>query len=140
MNIIVFIYFMSLGIMDLLKRRVPFFLLFVGGALLPGIGCYRCVQEELGWMEVIVGIFPGLFMVLVAWLTKKAGYADGVVLIQVGVCLGYHKALLLYCFSMLLLSGVCIILLIFRKVKKETKMPYLSFLAMAYLVQILLGG
>lgn len=139
-TIIVLFYLVILGIADLRKRRIPVVLLGIGGVLLPGIGIYRGLQEELGCTEMVIGMLPGVFLVLVAWLTRKAGYADGVVLMQMGLCMGYREVLPLFCFSMLLLSVVSVILLFLRKVKKETKMPYLTFLAFTFLAWSIWGG
>lgn len=137
---VICIYLCILGILDFYKREVPILLLEIGGVLLVGLGIFQCTGNALGGVEAIAGILPGLFLILVACLTKKAGYGDGVVLIQLGVCLGFQKVMLLFCFSMFLISVVCMILLLARKVRKETKMPYLSFLAMSYTIWGLWGG
>lgn len=139
-KVIVFVYLCILGILDSRERQIPVLLLGIGGVMLAGVGIYQCIYDELGWIEMMTGIIPGFFMILVARFTQKAGLGDGVVLIQLGICMGFHKVLLLLCFSMFLLSVVCIVLLITRKVRKETQMPYLTFLATTFLLGIFGGG
>lgn len=133
-------YLLVLGIMDFWKRKIPVLLLLAGG-----IGClvmavYRCMRGEMLWQECIWGLVPGMVLLAVAGITQKAGCGDGIVLMQVGMYLGCDRVLPLFGFSMLLLSGSCMVLLLLRKVNKNTGMPYLSFLAIAYLMERLGGG
>lgn len=133
-------YLIVLGIMDFWKRKVPVLLLLAGGIVFSGMGIKRCIQGEMLWQECVWGMIPGMVLLLVAGITKKAGYGDGIVLVQMGIYLGCERVLLLFCFSLLLLSGSCMVLLLLRKVNKNTRMPYLSFLAITYFVGMLGGG
>lgn len=128
------IYLAILGIKDWIDRKIPICGLAVGAVLLPGMGIYRCVQGELMWWEMLVGVLPGALLLLVAWLSGKAGYADGIVMTELGLCLGYRESMLLFCFSLLLTAMISILLLFLRKVRKDTKMPYLAFLAIVFLM------
>ncbi len=134
------IYLMVLGFIDAWKRKVPIFLLLIGGMALAGAAIYNCIQGEISWLECICSMFPGLLLLAVARITGKAGYADGIVLMQVGIYVGGEKIWFLFCFSVLLLSVSCVVLLLLHKVDKNTRMPYLSFLAVTYLIGILGGG
>jgi len=136
-KIVVLLYLILLGIWDYRKRSVPLALLILGGILMSGMSVLRCVRGELSCMEMGIGILPGVFMLCLGWMTGKVGYADGIVLVQVGMYLGYKKGALLFCVSMLLLSLSCLILICLKKVQRNTKMPYFPFLAISYLIQIL---
>lgn len=139
-TIIVLVYLVLLGIEDLKKRKVHVLLLGIGSVLFLGIGVGKYLLGELDWTELLLGMLPGLFLILLAWLTKKAGYADGVVLMQLGLYIGCREVLILCCCSMLFLSVISIILLFCRKVGRETQMPYLTFLAITFAVWKLSGG
>ncbi len=129
-----------LGIWDYRKRQVPLLWLLVGTIILFSTGIYRGAQGELQWIEVITGAIPGVVLFLVAWWSGKAGYADGIVLAGLGSCLGYRETWLLFCFSLFLISLCSIGLILFRKVHRDTQMPYLSFLAITFLIRQLCGG
>ena len=133
-------YLLILGIMDFWKRKVPVMLLLVGAILFSVAAVYRCMQGEMLWQECVWGMVPGAVLLAVAGGTRKAGGADGVVLMQAGIYLGCRKVLPLFCFSLLLLSATCIVLLFLHKVNKNTRMPYLFFLAITYLIGTLGGG
>ena len=133
-------YLIILGLVDFMKRKVPVLLLLGGGILCAGLAVNQCVQGEMLWQECVVGMIPGVMLLVVAGITKKAGYGDGIVLMQMGIYLGWEKVFVLFCFSLLLLSGSCMVLLLLRKVNKNTRMPYISFLAITYLAVMLGGG
>lgn len=135
MMLVVLIYLTILGIQDYREGSVSVLWLAAGVGILTGLGIYRCVQGELLWTEMLLGIIPGAFLLAIAGLSGKAGYADGVVLIELGVCLGYREIMLLFGFSLLLLSAVSILLLFLRKVRKNTKLPYLPFLAIVFILR-----
>lgn len=136
----IFIYLAVLGVWDYRERKVPLWLLTMGGAAAFGTGIHRYIQGEMQWTELLLGVIPGVFLLLLARFSKKAGYADGLVLTELGVCLGYREVMLLFGFSLLLLSVCAIVLLLLRKVHRNTKMPYLTFLAVVFLMRQLGGG
>lgn len=135
MMLVVLIYLTILGIQDYREGSVSVLWLAAGVGILTGLGIYRCVQGELLWTEMLSGIIPGALLLAIAGLSGKAGYADGVVLIELGVCLGYREIMLLFGFSLLLLSVVSILLLFLRRVRKNTKLPYLPFLAIVFILR-----
>ena len=143
---ILLVYLLILSIFDCRERKVPIALL-LGGVLglclliFVEMGCGTVLGEELGrlslrdaWREWLLGALPGVFLVLVAVLTRKAGVADGVVLMEIGICLGYRITLLLLCISLMLMSLLCVPLLLMRRVKRKTELPYLPFLTGALLL------
>lgn len=136
METVILLYLGILGIWDLRHRCVPTIWLMAGLLLLPGIGISRCMGNELQWTELLLGMIPGMVMTLVAWLTKKAGYADGIVLLELGACLGYREVVVMFCFSLLLIALASAVLLVLRKVGRNTKIPYLPFLFVVYCVRV----
>lgn len=132
---LILIYLIILGIKDAKDRKIPLTWLMVGAIFLGGIGVRNCVLGEMNWWEMLLGVIPGVFLLAVAWLTGKAGYADGLVLMELGLCLGYRESLFLFGLGLSFLSIVSVMLLLLRKVKKDTRMPYLSFLAIVFLLR-----
>ena len=79
---------------------------------------------------------PGGLLLVTAYVTKKAGYGDGIVLLLLGMALGGDKSLLIFGLSLLLISVWSLILLVFHKAGRNTKIPYLPFLTAAFFVLI----
>lgn len=140
MTIMLLIYLMILGRKDWIDRKIPVFWLCAGTILAVGMGICRCIRREFMWWELLAGAVPGLLLLIVAQQSGKAGYADGIVMTQLGICLGYQENTMLFCCSMLLTAVVSMFLLIQQKVRKNTKMPYLTFLAVSFLALQVFGG
>ena len=139
--IVIMAYLTLLSVFDKKEKAVPVRLLFLGG-----IGCivmasYEVFVEKMGFMWLILGLLPGIFFLLVAWLTKKAGYADGIVLLFLGAVYGYRESVLVLGVSLFLAALLSVVLLIMHKVQRNTKLPYIPFLAVAFLIeQIIVSG
>lgn len=139
-TVVVFVYLAVLGIRDIRKRSVPLIWLLAGVIPLAGLGMWKCVQEQWTWLEFFLGSLPGILLLLAAGITRKAGYADGMVLTGLGLYYGYRECALLLCLSLLLLSVVSMLLLSLHRVSRNTRMPYLPFLFIACLLQRCLTG
>ncbi len=135
MALIIMLYLTVLGIKDLKERQIQLTWLAAGAAALTSMGIYRCIQGELSWVGMLTGMIPGILLLLMARLSGKAGYADGIVLLELGLCLGYRESMFLFCLALLLLSAVSVILLLLGKAHRHTKMPYLSFVAIVFLLR-----
>jgi prepilin signal peptidase PulO-like enzyme (type II secretory pathway) len=99
--------------------------------------------EAIGATELInmlTGILPGAIFCLLARITGKVGYGDGVLLMELGICFGYHRIMLLLCVSLMLMAILSILLLAMHKVKKDTKVPFFPMLAIVFLFIEVLGG
>lgn len=131
-NGFVLVYLLILSLYDIKEKKVPVAMLVAGGIVGMVVVVYDCMVGNGGWLQSMMGILPGAFLLIVAWATKKAGYADGIVLGIIGALKGYRAGCLILCFSLLLLSVVSIILLLLHKVGRKTQIPYIPFLLSAY--------
>ena len=131
------LYLFVVSVFDIKEKAVPWFFLALGG-LSVGVGTVCGVLTgEMIWYQPLLGMVPGVALLLIARITEKMGYADGIVLMMIGGMVGYRGSLLVLCLSSFLSALVCIVLLAIRKVKKHSRIPYVPFLTSAYLVYIL---
>lgn len=133
-NYFLLLYLLVLSKYDCREKQVPAVLVYAG------IGCALLLQIQRWCVEgvsigQIGGIMPGFFLVVMAVVTRKAGMADGLVLIIVGVVLGYPGSFYVFCISLLLFSGVSIVLLLLRKIKVRETLPYLPFLTASVIIE-----
>lgn len=136
MILFVTLWLLALSIMDIRSCRVPFWLLAIGGA---GIGLAFMFQhngQTRDCMEAIKGMIPGCLFLVIAFVTKKAGYGDGLVMLLLGMVLGLGRSMALFGISLFLTSICSLALLAFRKVRRDTKIPYLPFLTAAWLMTL----
>lgn len=81
-------------------------------------------------------MLPGALLLLLAFVTKKAGYGDGIVLCCLGMVLGGEKSLMLLGISLFLTSLFALVLLVMHRVRRNSCLPFVPFLAAAWLVVI----
>lgn len=125
-----------LSIWDIRECRVPVPVLAIGSALVGIIVGYELLTGRINWLQPAMGSLAGLFLLAMAWLTKKAGYADGIVLLWLGILQDYKRGLMILSISLLLVSLVSIVLLILRRVRRYTRIPFIPFLTMGYVIAV----
>lgn len=129
------VWLFAISILDIKCRKVPVWLLAVGGVFaLPAL-CLSGGSREL--FQALRGMLPGILLLAAAFFTGKAGYGDGIVLLALGAVSKGRGALLLG-ISLIFMSMASVVLLALRKVDRDTKIPYLPFLTAAWL--LVMGG
>ena len=128
------IWLLCISIMDVRSCKIPIGMLVFGGGFAIAVLAYQCASQEISCYEIIKGMIPGGLLLVTAYVTKKAGYGDGIVLLLLGMALGGDKSLLIFGLSLLLISVWSLILLVFHKAGRNTKIPYLPFLTAAFFI------
>lgn len=128
-----------LAVSDLRWKRVPVWLLAVSGMITTIMSFCLYKWEIKGTTELVWGWVPGALLLLMAVTTKKAGIADGIVLLLLSMSLGYRECIVSFVLSFLFMSFVSLLLLVLGKVKGNSKLPYLPFLLAGYMVQAVAG-
>ena len=128
-----FFYLLCLSVFDGKEKRVPMILLIIGTAAACAVGIYGALRGRRG-LECLLELIPGLCLLIVAWATKKAGYADGIVLAVVGAFEGFRGCMLIFSISLITLSVCCAVLLLLKRVQRNSILPYIPFLCTGYLL------
>lgn len=136
-TIFVTVYLGVMGIYDWKEQAVPVWGLLAGGIAVLGYEIYRCVSMKITWGQLLAAdlpaMIPGVILLLAAALTKKAGYADGIVLLLIGAAVGYRKCVLLFCFSLILISLFSGSIMLLHRGNRNTHVPYIPFIAISFL-------
>ncbi len=127
-TICMLIYLTCLSIFDLREKRVPVIWLVLGMLAAVGVSVYDVLQGDCQWIALLWAMMPGLFWMLMAWGSKKAGISDAVVLLILGLCLGTRECSVIFALSILLSALTAMILLVIRRVKRNSSLPYIPFL------------
>ena len=131
---VVFVYLLLLSIWDIRECRVPIVLLAVGSVFVGIVVVYEVLTGEISWLQPLLGAFVGILMLLVAWFSKKSGCADGIVLLWVGSLYGYRQGMLILGVSLFLISLASVVLLMLRRVKRNSAIPYITFLTAGFAI------
>lgn len=140
-RILLLVFLIVLGVCDSRECKVPIALI-KGGFLAAFLWVIcRCIgnPEEWKWLVLatLLGMLPGVLLLGMAHITGKIGAGDGLVLMVLGMLVGYKECLMFTCCSLLLMSVWCIGVLCFKKGNRNTRIPYLPFLAVVYMTGLL---
>lgn len=125
-----------MSIMDTRSRKVPAWMLWIGTAAAVGVLLYEGINGGLnGWQECRA-LLPGAIMLAVAYATGKAGPADGIILMLLGVLMGYEDCVAVSLGGLFLIALFSAVLLTLRRVKKDTRIPFVPFLAVSWLIVV----
>ena len=125
--------------MDVRRKNVPVWLLTLGGIFMTLSSVYEGWKGRPEISELFWSVLPGVALLVLAVLTKKAGWADGAVLLLLGIYTGSRICIISFGLSMFFISIVSLALLAFRNVNKNTKLPFLPFLYAGYMFQAAIG-
>lgn len=134
------VWLVTLSLFDIRYRRVPIWLILLGGILSGGMLIYQWRIGESEIADCFFGMIPGIALLLLALSTHKAGWADGVVTMFLGSVLGFWQCVLAIMLSLILTSVVSLLLMIFRRVDKGTKIPFIPFLTLGFILGGIVGG
>ena len=87
------------------------------------------------WGSVLGAMVPGLVLLLLSRLSKEQiGYGDGLVLLGMGGCMKYIEVMYSFWLALLIVFLVSAILIFFKGVKYNFKLPFVPFLAISSVI------
>lgn len=111
-------------------------MLWIGAVAAAGVLLYEGINGGLnGWKECRA-LLPGAVLLVVAYGTGKAGPADGVILMLLGVFMGYEDCAAASLGGLFLIALFSVVLLTLRRAKKDTRIPFVPFLALGWLIVV----
>ncbi|MBR6308540.1 MAG: prepilin peptidase [Lachnospiraceae bacterium] len=121
-------------IKDIRTKRINGYICLFG--ILAAIFVRERILEEAG-IRMMMDAVPGIIIYIVAFLTKeKIGKGDALSLIFIGMAAGIETVLSALFISLSITALLSGILLILKKVKRDTKLPFLPFLS----IGVIAGG
>lgn len=122
-------------IIDLRKRTLPVWILFAGSILILVISLRK---YGLDLFPVFKGMIPGIILGAISKATGEAvGYGDVWIVFLIGSYLGIWDTVTVVCSAFFLCSIVAAGCLIWKKFRKDTRIPFVPFLTVAYMGVIL---
>lgn len=129
------------SVWDLKKKCIPFYYLYCFGGV---VVCYLLIKGLVKQnVEILLvalkGAIPGGISLLLSYVSKEQiGYGDGVVIVFIGMLLGISKVVGIFWIALLLLVFFSVCLLIAKKAKKKTEVPFLPFLLLGNILMSLI--
>ena len=118
-------------------REKQIYLYLPIGALILGL-IWHLVCRERALEDMLLGAVVGLVMIIIGKVTGEAiGIGDGMMLVVSGIFLGFWGNMCLLITALLLVGCVALFLIVIGKKGKDYRLPFLPFLLVAYLLQLL---
>lgn len=134
-------YLIVLSVFDGRECKVPIGLIKGGFLVTFVFVLWRCIGNPTEWkwyvLAALLGMLPGMFFLGMSYITGKVGAGDGLVMMVVGMLVGYKECLMLVAFSLLLMSIWCIGILCSRRGNRHSRIPYLPFITVVYMISLL---
>jgi leader peptidase (prepilin peptidase)/N-methyltransferase len=116
------------AVWDAVKKEIPLPVVWLGmltAVLLRAAG----VIETESWGMTGAALLPGFLFWGISYVTReKVGYGDGWMLLLIGLFVGVSECTAVL-MSALFMESVCLILLMaFKKVHRDNKVPFVPFL------------
>lgn len=135
MAVIGILLFMA-GIIDMRKRQICRGMLL---ALL--LVCCIAVpfKKNFGVLDAFGGLAVGLCAIGISIATREQiGKGDGIVIAAVGIALGARKCLLVVFAASFVMCIAAVVVLLFRKGGRQTRLPFLPAIFAGYLLCVIL--
>lgn len=133
-QVVMGIYLFGLSVIDIQKRKIPVWILGVGTA---ATVMYR-IWKRQNEMSFLLGMLVGIVFLGICKITKEAlGYADGGLIVILGIYLGMRKVLYLLTISFFMAAVFSIVWLSMKKMNKKTTFAFIPFLTAGYIVTVI---
>lgn len=133
MNLFIVLTFLILfwfGISDLRKKEISALHLAAGVSLTLIL---ICICREKPAFYYVLALMPGIGMVVLSFLTReKLGYADGIVVMILGLLRGLLICLQSLMIGLLLLLCFFLALILLKKANRKTTLPFVPFLFLSW--------
>jgi leader peptidase (prepilin peptidase)/N-methyltransferase len=90
-------------------------------------------MTENSILSIIGGLAVGFCAIGISIASKEqVGKGDGIVITAIGLALGARRCLLVVCIASLLMSLIAIVILLFRRGNRHTRLPFLPAIFAGY--------
>ena len=135
-RISIFLLLVICTIIDLRKRTLPVGLLSAGSIVILIISLWK---YEFDFFPMMKGMIPGIILGAISRVTREAvGYGDVWIVFLIGSYLGVWDTVTVVCSAFFLCSIVASGCLVWKKFRRDTRIPFVPFLAVAYVGVILI--
>lgn len=127
---IILLYLGILAGMDVRKRQIS--LVLTGVLFLAGIG-WQILVEQTSWLEWLLSLLPVAGFLTLSYISREqVGYGDGLLLLTVGIWLGFGQTFGVLTLGLILCSVLCGVLLMRKKIRKQDSIPLVPFLLLGF--------
>lgn len=99
------------------------------------------INKEFGIWDIIGGVLIGFCAIGLSMVSRdQIGRGDGLVIVAIGLVLGFRKCLFAVCMASIIMTLVSVIVLILRKGNRNTRLPFIPALFAGYVMCMTVAG
>ena len=119
-----------LSMVDIRSKRIP--LLMIVGLIMMAI-VSSLILQPVDWVLMAAGAVVGIVFLLISKVTReKLGYGDSLIILALGILLGFWKVMILILIAFLASACFGIIMVCWKKKNKNTSFPFVPFITLSY--------
>lgn len=127
-ELVLFFFLAVCAVFDGIWKKIPLVVVWLGILTAVLLHLEGAMGEET-WLVVGLSLAPGGMFWFLSFLSEeKVGYGDGWVLLMIGLFLGVGRCFLILLTGLTAETFVMLVLLVFRKVHRNKKVPFVPFL------------
>lgn len=127
-ELVLFLFLAVCAVFDGLYKQIPLIVVWLGMLAAVCLRLYGAMGEN-GMAAVVLSLIPGMGFFLLSFCSReKVGYGDGWTLLMIGLFLGAYQCFLILLVGLLAESAVSIVLLMFKKMRRDREIPFVPFL------------
>jgi leader peptidase (prepilin peptidase) / N-methyltransferase len=114
------------SVQDIKRKEIHISMLFIG-IILGLVGAFFILETSI--QNRILGLALGVMLLLLNVVTKgQIGIADAIIVSTIGITLGFYITSGILLLAVFLSAIVSLVLMILRRVKRKTTIPFIPFL------------
>lgn len=124
---------------DIKEKSVPVAGLIVMAVLACGGAVVRFLDDGFtlrSILTILLGLVPGAVLIFLSVATRKVGIGDSIILGLMGLLESYISILIVLCIGSVIMAVFSIVLLIAKRVGRNTRLPFVPFIAVGYIVNL----
>lgn len=127
------------SVQDVKYRSISGKMMLIGAGIALQHSVYECLGGHSVW-QMILGLLPGVAFLVLGYVTRCVGSADGMVLMLVGFYMGWKRCLWIWLLSIFLIGIWAMLYLVWKRGCSKRRLPYIPFLTLAWLVCLISEG
>lgn len=121
------------SIQDIREKEISLWKLKVYGILAAAVSIWKLFSPEDNLLllicRLLAGLLPGIFLLVLAKITREAvGYGDGLILLFIGLSLGFWECIGIFFIGLLGVFLAAVLVALFFGRKKGMEIPFIPFL------------
>jgi len=113
---------------DMKTKKLPVLLICCGLIWMGIYAVSRLVMKEIGWMDMVLSLLPGMSCLIFAKWTKQLGEGDAWLILGLGICFTFYAVIGILMTAFFLAAIGSILIMIGKRSLKNQRIAFVPYL------------